>query len=542
MNAHDTRIGPDAADGPDTVHGPYLVKGPDAVKVPDTALALVADRVATAPHAPAVRSADESLSYAEVWERSEALARGLLRHGAGRGRAVGLLAERSADLVVAILGILRAGAVCVPLDAGYPTERLRYMCTDSQVDVMVGHAGQFRRLGGQKPLGQHGSLTIAGRHRPGGTEDLPTVMADDVAYLVYTSGSTGRPKGVMFEHRNLANLIAWQIRESRCGEGDRTLQFSPASFDIVFQEVFSTLGSAGTVVCCSEEQRLDPELLRDLIAEERINRVFMPFVAIQSLAQCADVMTPDDHPIREIITAGEQVQCNSRIRAMFERLPDCRLVNQWGTTETHVATSCTLPVRVRDWPLLPPIGRPIANSHVHVCDPDGRPLPPGETGELWVAGQCVGPGYLGLLERTARSYVPDPCDPRVRAYRTGDLGVLGEHGQLEFLGRMDNQVKVRGFRIELGEVETALNSLPGIAESVVVVRGDEVTEKYLQAVVVPSIPELDRKEVSKALRRSLPGYLVPSRIVLTDTLPRTPSGKLDRRAAAEVCGSPEGRP
>ncbi|MFD0891302.1 AMP-binding protein, partial [Streptosporangium algeriense] len=227
-------------------------------------------------------------------------------------------------------------------------------------------------------------LTIALRGGGPPREPLPppsAVSPRSLAYVVYTSGSTGRPKGVMYEHRNLANLITWQIADSRCGPGARTAQFSPASFDIVFQEVFSALGAGGVVVCLTEDERLDPELLLDAVARERINRLFMPFVAIQAMARHAEGVTPRRHPLLEIITAGEQVQCGRHIRSLFERLGDCRLVNQWGTTETHVATSHTLPARVADWPLLPSIGTAIANSSVTVRDAEGRVLPDGRAGE-----------------------------------------------------------------------------------------------------------------------------------------------------------------
>jgi amino acid adenylation domain-containing protein len=504
-------------------------------------LAIVERQVRSTPHAPAVRCGDDTATYAHVWRGAEELARSLLELGVGPGRTAGLYAPRSIDLIVAILGILRAGAACVPLDTGYPVDRLRYMCADADVDVVVGHAELFARIGELRTLTGQGSLSVAGRpdRRPGVAVPggPPAIRGEDLAYVVYTSGSTGTPKGVMYEHRNLANLITWQIADSACAAGERTLQFSPASFDIIFQETFTALGSGGTLVCCTEAERLDPGLLCDLIERERIERIFMPFVAVQALALFADEMSPERHPIREILTAGEQVQCGARIRALFERLPDCRLVNQWGTTETHVSTRYTLPKDVAGWPTLPPIGTAIAHSHVHVCDERGAPVPDGEVGELWVAGRCVGRGYLNLPERTAEGFVADPCDPRTPAYRTGDLGRLDDAGRLEFLGRRDSQVKVRGFRIELGEIETLLNSMPEVAEAVVAVMGgDDAADRFLQAFVVPAGPTPAVGEVLARLRGALPGYLVPSRLVTVSALPRTPSGKLDRLAVPNLGG------
>ncbi|MEV6923826.1 amino acid adenylation domain-containing protein [Dactylosporangium sp. NPDC051485] len=504
-------------------------------QVTGTVLALFDTQVAASPDRTAVRWDGGSTTYAQLRARSLAVAATLAEQGVGPGDTVGLLARRSTDLVVGILGVFRAGAACVPLDAGYPAQRLRYMCATADVRVWLGHAELLHRVGAPAPVAEIGALTVS-RHDTGAVRIPAPAVLDpgSLAYIVYTSGSTGRPKGVMYEHRNLANLITWQIADSGCGHDTRTAQFSPASFDIVFQEVFSTLGAGGTLVCLTEGERLDPELLVDVIARERLNRLYMPFVAIQALARYAEELTPDRHPLREIITAGEQVQCGEHIRGLFHRLDRCRLVNQWGTTETHVTTSNTLPERVSDWPLLPSIGTAIRDSAVTVRDEHGRMLPDGEVGELWVTGSCVGRGYLGAAGRPGTGFLPDPLAPQVPAYRTGDLGRVGANGDLEFLGRMDSQVKVRGFRIELGEVEANLNALPDVLESVVVVMGDDPATRYLQAYVVPAGPQTRGRDVLAALRGTLPAYLVPSRVVLTGQLPRTLSGKVDRRAVAQL--------
>ncbi|MER5648740.1 amino acid adenylation domain-containing protein [Streptosporangium sp. NPDC002524] len=527
---------------------------------PPPVLRAVADRVRLAPGAEAVTFHGDSVTYRELWTRSELVARRLAGLGAGAGTRVGLHLDRSIDLVVALVGVMRAGGVAVPLDPAYPVDRLRYMCADAGAGLVVGHAGHLDRLGGLRPLVTDGPLVYATRHaddgdtkhhpaRTAGPDDdgtghrppraaaqpdapLPQVSGEDLAYVMYTSGSTGRPKGVLFEHRNLANLIAWQIAASGCGEGDRTLQFSPAAFDVVYQEVLTTLGEGGTVVCCTEDERLDPQFLWELIARERVNRLFVPFAMLRSLALFADDVTPGTHPLREIYSTGEQMQCDGRLRALFARLPGCRLANQWGTTETHVATCGWLPEDVTVWPRLPSIGTPIDGTRIHVCDEDGRPLPPGRTGELWIAGEGVGPGFVNLPDRTARSYVPDPLDPAVRAYRTGDLGRVGGDGELECLGRRDGQVKLRGFRVELGEIETLLTSSPSVAEAVVAVVGEDAEEQSLRAFVVATSLPFDRAGVLAMLRDKVPAHMVPSRIEVVSSFPRTPSGKLDRLAVA----------
>lgn len=510
-------------------------------------LAAVADRVLRAPDDAAVRAQGETISYRELWTRAGRVAHQLGELGAGRSTTVGLHLERSIDLIVAVVGLLRAGCVAVPLDVGYPVERLRFMCADAGARLVVGHQQPLKRLGGFAPVAYDDGLTYA-QSPPNGSAPRPPVdgdTADDLAYIVYTSGSTGRPKGVRYTHRNLANLISWQSEASRCGAGDRTLQFAPASFDIIYQEVLTTLGEGGTVVCCTEDERLDPQLLWELIEQERIARLFVPFVMIQSLALFADDVSPDRHPLREILTAGEQVQAGDRIRAMFTRLPDCRLVNQWGTTETHVATSYELPADVSSWEDLPSIGSPIRGTRVLVCDEEGRPVPDGTAGELWISGAAVGPGYLGLPERTAQSYRPDPLDPSAPAYRTGDLGRVRPDGLLEFLGRQDTQVKVRGFRIELGEIETVLTSDPAVAQAVVVVSGAAAEERHLRAFVVAQDADTEQlpPRLLATLRDRLPAYMVPTGVEIVPSLPLTPSGKIDRRALATARPqSPEGSP
>ncbi|WP_430788872.1 amino acid adenylation domain-containing protein [Actinoplanes sp. G11-F43] len=494
-------------------------------------LRMVAAQVEARPDGEAVVGIDGvPITYRELWDRAGRIAAHLHELGAGPGHAVGLHTERSTDLVVGIVGIMRSGAVCVPLDVSYPAERLRFMCEDSGVRLILGHGVPLDGLGGTTPTRTHGDLVLAHRNHDGPFPDL----GPDLAYLVYTSGSTGRPKGVRYDHRNLANLIVWQIEQSVCGAGDRTLQFAPASFDVTFQEIYSTLGAGGTVVCCTEDDRLDPQLLLDRIESQRVNRLFTPFVTIQSLALFAALADPARHPLREILTSGEQVQCNARVRDLFTRLDGCHLVNQWGTTETHVSTWHVLSGDPAAWPDLPPVGVAIRNSVVTVLGEDGTELPTGEAGELWIAGDCVGPGYLNLPERSARSYVPYPPDPSLPAYRTGDLGRRRPDGLLEFLGRGDTQVKVRGFRIELGEIETLLGNLPTVAEAVVTVGGDTAESRYLRAHVVPAGTGFDPDETRRILAERLPPYMIPSRFVTASTFPRTPSGKIDRRGLAEA--------
>nr|WP_157767652.1 AMP-binding protein [Actinosynnema pretiosum] len=373
----------------------------------------------------AVRAAGRVLTCRELWDEAEAVAGRLVGLGGSGGR-VGLHLERSADLVVAILAVLRAGAVVVPLDVSHPADRLVHMRDNAGVRLVIGHREPVDRFTGLSVVDELGDgmfARVADAAEPTGAQGM------DLAYVVCTSGSTGLPKGVQHEHHNLENLIAWQIGASRCGE----------------------------------DERLDPQLLWDLVKRERVNRLFLPFLVLQSLALFPEDASLRAHPLRGVLTTAEQMQISERIRALFTRLPDCRLVNQWGTTETHVSTWHELPEDVASWPV----------------------LPDGEVGELWISEACVGPGCLNLLERTAQGYVPDPLDPTAPAYRSGDLGRVAGDG-LECPGRRDTQVKLRGFRIELGEIETLLNSTPEVSAAVVVLAGGAAEDRRLRAHVAPS--------------------------------------------------------
>ncbi|MCK2244132.1 MULTISPECIES: amino acid adenylation domain-containing protein [unclassified Crossiella] len=498
-------------------------------------LTMLAERVAAAPEAAAIRDGGAEVSYHELWQRSGRIVAMLAAAGAGLGVPVGLHARRGADLVVAIIALLRAGSVCVPLDLSYPVDRLHFMRADAELELVLGHAGEFDRLGELTTVAVEGTLAL------GAWPDRPARPAQsivepgpaDLAYLTYTSGSTGRPKGVRYEHGGLDNVITWQVADSVCGPGARTLQFAPVSFDISYLEVLATLCAGGTLVCCADEVRYDPELLWELIAAEQVNRLFIPFVTLQALATYAEGVGPETHPLREVFAGGEQLQINEHIRSLFRTLPDCSLLNHWGTVEVFISTTHRLPPEVERWPVLPPIGRELANTTVHVCDPDGRVLPDGEIGELVVSGDSVGPGFWKLPEATAERYRPDPLDPSVRAYRTGDLGLRNADGLLECLGRLDSQVKVRGFRVELGEIEAALAAMPGLADCAVLAAGTAEDRHLVAVLILAGEAEPGHDEVLAWLTPRLPAYMLPTRTERTGAFPLTPSGKVDRRALAQ---------
>jgi amino acid adenylation domain-containing protein len=494
---------------------------------------LVEAQVVRSPEAVAVRWADRSLTYQELNQRANQLAHHLRQLGVGPNVLVGLCLERSFDLVVALLGILKAGGAYLPLDPTYPQERLAFMLEDAGAAVLLTQQALVANLPGPVPtVCLDRDWPAIAQSSPNNPPDL--TLPTHLAYVIYTSGSTGKPKGVSLTHRLLVNLLAWQLSVSPPELGARTLQFAPVSFDISFQEVFSTLWSGGTLVLVAEAVRRDAAELLRLLKQQQITRLFLPFVALQNLAEVAESQGETCPDLREVITAGEQLQITRSIAHWFNQHPNCRLHNHYGPSETHVVTAYSLTGTPDSWMALPPIGRPIANTQIYLLNFQQQPVPIGVAGELCITVDEPVRAYINRPDLTQEKFIPNPFSPNpaARLYRTGDLARYRPDGNLEYLGRLDNQVKVRGFRIELGEVEAALNHCPTLREAVAMVREDLPGERRLvaygvaQAMSAP--PTL--AEVRQFLKQKLPDYMLPTVFVLLDKLPLTPSGKVDRRA------------
>jgi amino acid adenylation domain-containing protein len=484
------------------------------------------------PDAVALRHAGGSLTYGELEARANRLARHLRGLGVGPDARVGLCLERGPELMVGVLGILKAGGAYVPLDPAYPGERLAYMLEDSAARVLLTQASLAERLPavGATVVRLDADAAEIGRE---GAERLGVPAGPhNLAYVIYTSGSTGRPKGVAMPHRPLVNLLAWQEGSGRAPAGAVTLQFTSISFDVSFQEIFATWCAGGTLVLTSEEVRMDPPRLARLLDAEGIERLFLPFVALQHLAEAAVELGIAPTSLREVITAGEQLRITEPIRRWFARMPGCVLVNQYGPSETHVVSARVLEGEPAGWPLLPSIGAPVANTRLYVLDPHLEPAPIGVPGELLLGGDAVARGYLERPGLTAERFVPDPFGaPGGRLYRTGDRARWLPGGEVEYLGRTDEQVKIRGFRIEPGEVEAVLSDHLEVREAVVVAREDAPGDRRLVAYVVAAeSAAVTPAELRAHLKGRLPEYMVPSAVVVLESLPLTPSGKVARRA------------
>ncbi|SHM78912.1 amino acid adenylation domain-containing protein, partial [Duganella sacchari] len=494
---------------------------------PGTIQAMFKVAAGRTPDAIAVEYEDQILSYAELDARTNRLARELLTMGVRTDARVGVCLERSPAVVIALLAVLKAGAAYVPLDPGYPRDRLSAMLEDAAPTLVLTQTSLIDRLPAISSVSME-ALEKRAKQQAADSLNLH-IPPDSLAYVLFTSGSTGRPKGVAMPSAALANLLAWQLEQRRSTQTMRVFQFASLNFDVSFQEIFSALCAGDTLVLCSEARRADLDGLRSYIAERRCGRVFLPNAVLQHFAGGPD-MAPWPEPC-DIVTAGEQLAITDALTKLVRTTGAAMVYNQYGPTETHVATQSGLEVkRIADWPALPPIGRPIAGMCCHILDRALNPVPVGVVGELYIAGAGLARGYIGRPGLTAGRFLPNPYGaPGTRMYRSGDLARYRDDGEIEFLGRADQQVKLRGFRIELGEVEAALSSCATGCEVVAVVREDQPGDRRLVAYVAGTNPP-DADELRSALRSLLPDYMLPSHIVPLASLPLTPNGKVDRGA------------
>ncbi|MFG2914397.1 non-ribosomal peptide synthase/polyketide synthase [Kitasatospora sp. NPDC048298] len=514
-----------------------------AVPVPDATLPeLFAARAARTPEATAVVFEGAELSYAELDARADRLAHLLAAHGAGPERTVAVVLERSLDLVVALLAVVKSGAAYLPVDPGLPAERIGFLLEDGAPALVLAAEATRAALPGvpadtvlldaPETLDRLAALpATALPHAP---------HPQNPAYVIFTSGSTGRPKGVAVPHRGIVNRLAWMQHAYRIGPQDRVLQKTPFGFDVSVWEFFWPLLEGATLVVAKPGGHKDPAHLAELIRRERVTVThFVPsmlhaFVQEPSAAACTG--------LRAVLCSGEALPAELRDR-FLDLLPDVPLHNLYGPTEASVdvtAWDCRTPAAGAGVP----IGRPVWNTRVHVLDGALRPVAPGVPGELYLAGVQLARGYLGRPGLTAERFTADPYGPAgSRMYRTGDIAKWTAGGALVFLGRADDQVKIRGFRIELGEIEAALAAHPDVAHAAVVVREDQPGESRIVGYLVTRAGEIELAGVRKHLAATLPEHMLPAALVVLDALPVTANGKLDRRAlpAPALSADPAGR-
>ena len=490
-----------------------LDPGTDEVSARDVTQ-LIAEQAAAKPDTVAVVADGAKWTYAELDGVADRLAAGLLAAGMPPDARIGVMLDRSPELIATVLGVLKAGAAVVPLDLSYPQAR---------IDAMIQRAKPFRVISD--------TAEVRELLRTPELQLLPAIDPESAAYVLFTSGSTGEPKGVTMPHRALVNLVRWQNRQPSGAVGGSTLQFAPLSFDVSFQEIFSTLCGGGTLRLVTDAQRKDPAALVRLVAAEGIERVFLPFVALQAFAEAACSTTTWPASLRVLISSGDQLRVTPEIRRLCAGLPGVLLENQYGPTETHVAARYSMTDAPQAFPMLPPIGAAIDGAILAVLGSDLRPVPPGVKGEIYIGGDCLALGYEGRPDLTAERFVK-VGDPPTRMYRTGDLGRQLPSGDVVYLGRVDTQVKVRGFRVECAEVELAIKRLydNAIRAVAVVDHRLDTIDSVLVAYLIGDSDAFDDGAIRGRLRSLLPEHMVPKRFVWIDELPLTPSGKRDDQA------------
>ncbi len=482
---------------------------------------IVEDWAARTPERLAVADSTESLTYGELNARANRLARRLRGLGVGPETTVAVCLERSAALVVAQLAALKAGAAYAPLDPSYPAERRAYLIEDSAAPVLLTR----RALLGGVPAAGTVICVDEELGEDSGNLEIP-VDPRNAAYVIYTSGSTGRPKGVQIAHANLINLLAWVLELYELTPGDRAAVVVSPSFDVSVWEIWSTLAAGASLRVPDEEVRTAPARLVEWLAREEITAGFFPTPLVEAL-------------LEEPWLAGTRLRVlgcgGDRLRRAPKPGTPFRLLNLYGPAEcTVVSIGGEVPASAVPLEGDASIGFPVPGARIHLLGRAGETMPLGVPGEIFIGGLGVGRGYLGRPALTAERFVPDPFaeEPGGRMYRTGDLGRFRPDGGLDFLGRIDRQVKIRGVRIELGEIEAALAALPGVREAVVEARafGGRGAAPVLIAWVVPREGEVDGRELASALRRTLPEALIPTAFVPLPALPLTPNGKIDRKA------------
>ena len=486
--------------------------------------------------APALSFGAESLSHAELDALSNRIARHLVDHGVVQGDRIGLCIDRSVELVACLLGILKSGAAYVPLDPTYPRDRLAMMREDADLRLVLAgetHAGWIGGdAAGDGAVHSWGSIAA----RLAELSDAPVdvvVRPEDDAYVIFTSGSTGRPKGIQMPHRALANLIGWQLERATFQPRARVLQYSSISFDVSFQEVATTLASGGELIMVRDSDRRDPRLLLGTLRERRVQRLFLPFVALRSLVEVARQADGLPSELTEIITAGEQLRVDDVMREVFGRSPGLTLDNQYGPSETHVITAHLLDGDPNSWPDLPPIGRPLTNCTAEILDDDHHPVARGSVGEIHLGGINLAHGYLGRPDLTEQAFVVHGNGAHSRRlYRTGDLGFVDEHGDIHYQGRVDHQVKVRGHRIEPGEINAVASRLDGVAQCLTHAFHRPNGAAYLVTYFTKTDGDVDvdSARLREHLRQLLPEYMVPSFVIELEQIDLGPSGKADLRA------------
>ncbi|MCK4257387.1 MAG: amino acid adenylation domain-containing protein [Halanaerobiales bacterium] len=477
---------------------------------------LFEEQVDKTPANIAVTFADTQMTYRELNQRANQLARLLIEKGIQKDDIVGLLIERSIEMIVGIMGVLKAGGAYLPIDPTYPEDRIQYMLNDSNVQIVLTQS-HFE----DERMYSNDSSNLENVVKP-----------DDLAYVIYTSGSTGKPKGVMIEHLNVVNTIYWRKNEYYLNADDRVLQLFSYSFDGFVTSFFTPIVSGAEVILLNEDDAKDVLAIKEVIVTKKVTH----FIAVPSLysAILECILAKEAKSLRIITLAGEKVP--KKLIVESRKLnPDLELVNEYGPTENSVATTILRNMQLEEKVT---IGSPVANTRVYILNSYQKLLPINVPGEICISGGGLSRGYLNRADLTKEKFIDHPFIPGERIYKTGDLARWLPNGKIEFLGRIDHQVKIRGFRIEIEEIEAQLLKHKDVQEVIVIDKEDDQNNQYLAAYIVAGC-EIGVDELREFLAHSLPNYMIPTYFTQLEKMPLTPNGKIDRKALPEPTQSCE---
>jgi len=489
---------------------------------------LFEEQVEKTPKNVAVKYYDKFWTYRELNNKANHVAIKLREMGVCRDNAVGIMTKRSSEMIAAMLGILKAGGAILPIDPEYPVDRIKHIIKDGKAQVLI-----CERKENLLFKGKHFYLEdIDNSCRE--NQNLNNVnKPEDLLYIIYTSGSTGKPKGVMIEHKNMVNLVYFEYNNLNINFGTKVMQFTTCCFDVCYQEIFSTLLRGGELNIINDEQKKNPYKLMSFVEKTGIEVLFLPTSYVKYMASENDMIDNLPNCVKCLITAGEQLIINDKLKKIITE-KNIDLHNHYGPSETHVVTTFFINAEAGIQEI-PPIGKPINNTRVYIMGNNNKLVPIGVTGEMYLAGDCVGRGYVNMPELTAKKFIKDPFVSNQRMYKTGDMGRWMPDGNIEFIGRSDHQIKIRGYRVELGEIESRLLGHKDVKEVVIVIKRDGSGDKYITAYFVAN-RQMTVGELRGYLKSNLPEYMIPSYFVQLDVMPLTPNGKIDRKVLPEPKG------
>jgi amino acid adenylation domain-containing protein len=468
------------------------------------------------------------VTYAELDRHASIIVAALRQQGILAGGVVAIHTSSRFRAIASMIAVLRSGCAYLPLDPVYPAERLHYMVANANTGIVISDNDDFI-----SPSAKRLDLRLINWNEPPETVQSPVIDPASDAYIIYTSGSTGRPKGVRMNHGTLNNLIRWQNAHYAADECFRTLQFSSLSFDVSFQEIFATFAQGGCLFLIHNQTKQDFRALLMFIDQQKIERIFLPYIALLQLLQWANRLQLYPQSLREVITAGEQLVVSDDLKKAFKAIPQARLSNQYGPSESHVVTEYILGAEIDAWEANPPIGKAIDQADILLLDEQLQPVADGESGELFIAGPVLANGYINNPDETAKRFVNlNISGKTISAYRTGDIASRREDGNIIYKGRIDSQVKISGYRVELSEVEAKLLDTHLLGEAAVAVR-ELRGDKHLVAFVVAQQDKFSLDQLKAKLEIDLPHYMQPSEYHLLPALLKTPTGKVDRKTMLE---------